>query len=101
MPSPSGSPTCTGAPSGRTVHGVGRGTVGSAQDETAFDAPTGQQHGLAVNPVVAAVLTAGARVADAGLAPHLAQEHDQRLVQQAPLGQILDQGGERLIEIRQ
>src|SRR5581483_12176992 len=83
------------------IDGIRCGVVGGAKDVAGTDAAAGQEDGVAVDPVIAAVGAAGAAVADARLASHFAHEHDQGIFEHAALGQVLDQGGEAAVQVGQ
>ena len=76
------------------LDGVHAHLVGGAVDGAAADAAAGQPDGEAVGMVVAAVAAGGVR-----RPAELAGPHDQRLVQQAPRLQVLDQAGDGLIGV--
>ena len=70
--------------------GVGAQLVAGAEGDSATDAAAGQDHAVAVGPVVAP----GAGV-DLGRSAELAHGDDQGFVEQPAIGEIVDQGGKR------
>ncbi len=79
----------------------GAGGVGLAVDVAAFDAGTGEDSGVAIRPVVAAVVAvAVATGADAALraAAEFAEGDDERFVEEATFVEIRDEGGKAAIE---
>src|SRR5262249_8803033 len=79
----------------------GGGAVAAAKDEAAANAGAGHDRGVAIRPVVTAlVVVAGAGGADAAerASAEFAYSHHQRLVQQAAVVQVRDQGGQARIE---
>ena len=67
--------------------------IGLTDDLTTRHSRTGEGHRIGVRPMIAALM-----LVDPRRATELGHETDQRLSQQAPLFEVLEQGGKRLIE---
>ena len=80
----------------RSVLDVGGMGVRRAINAAAADASSGEEHGIAVRPVIAAAVAVDLR-----RAAHFAQHDDQRLCEEAARVEIAHQAAERLIELRQ
>ena len=80
----------------RTVDRVGGLLVGLAQHQASLGAAAGQDDETALWPVIASGLGV-----DPWRATHLAHQHDEGRIEQSPLLEVVDQGGEHLVEDRQ
>ena len=73
--------------------------VGLAVDDAGLDAAAGQPDGEAAAVVIAAVVVVAVRALAVDGAAELAAPDDQRVVEQAALLQVLDQGGGGLVGV--
>ena len=83
---------------------IGGVPVAGAVDGAGGHAAAGEHHGVAVRPVVAAPLVgprAAGDLADLGGPAELAHRDDERLVEQAPVVEVGQQGRETAVEHRQ
>ena len=76
--------------------------IGCAVNLSTLNSTACQQDALAMGPMVStrASGTARARIPNLGFASHLTRDHDQGLIQQPALVQVLEQRRKRAIELR-
>ena len=85
---------------GGIAGGVGADPVAGADDRAGGHAAAGEKDGVTLRPVVTAVGAELLRVHDPGGAPELTHPDDQRLVEQAARGEVVDERGHGAIGVR-